>query len=164
MEILQRHLPSGLAFFAVPDGASHLTQRVDYPTVHRAKSVASPAAPPAQLQPKKQTTTTRASYIPAVIRHIDPLYDVYSDTMKADAEQRFVTHVKEFVGKHPGSALVGRKGSREILAWISSGRSSVPPESFFKLCSFLLDAKICVQSAIHTWSGSNADDAEIRLC
>lgn len=151
LDILKTQLPSGLAFFHA--GAEAWTQRVEYMRTGDTKPVAAaaPVAPAAVVSRKK-----RASVAPVtaqIVRYIDELYDMYSNSMKADAQRRFVTHLKEFIGKPPGREFVGRKASREIMSWLAVSGSVPPPDSFLKVCSFLLDARINYGDQTYAWCG-----------
>lgn len=164
IESLYQQLPAGLAKYTiVPDGVAW-TQCADYPCVRRAKSV-SPrpvaAPPPPRRDVAKQNG---ADVLPHIVSQIDSLYELYNEQMKTDAHRRFLSHVKEFVGKTPGREFVGRKASREIIAYSSAPHQySCAPDSFFNLCSFLLDAKIHINERVYTWYDDVAKDVVITL-
>lgn len=165
LDVIYEQLPAGLAKYNVASGDIDAvwTQRAEYPCVCRAKSV-SPRpvdiVAPVRMPSKKAGT----DILPNIVSHIDPLYGLYNEQMKADAHKRFLSHVKDFVGKTPGREFVGRKASREIIAY-SSAPQQYPcaPDSFFNLCSFLLDAKIHINEQVYTWSDKIEKEVVITL-
>lgn len=167
LDALYEQLPAGLAKYVVVNEEDGLTwtQRSDYPCITRAKSVSPRVCEVVRVGgPPPTTKQNGADVLPHIVSHIDTLYGLYNEHMKADAHRRFLTQVKEFVGKTPGREFVGRKASREIIAY-SSAPHQYPcaPDSFFNLCSFLLDAKIHINERVYTWCDSVAKDLVITL-
>jgi hypothetical protein len=148
IEVLRQQLPAGLAKFAA--GCDEWTQRPNYEKVSQRVN-----KPSVTTAPRKDAKKASA-IIPHIVREIDELYDIYNDQMKADTNKRFLASAKEFVGKTPGRELVGRKSSREIIAFVSAPHMYAnPPDSFYKLCSYLLNARIYISSRDepYEWNG-----------
>ncbi len=155
IELLRNQLPSGLAAINLEFAA---TQKAEYPYVCRTKTVKSPVASctPSSHHQKRHYPCI----FEQLLKYVDDMYDIYNAQMRAEGKSRFMNRVKEFVGCMPGTALVGRKASREIMSYISNKpprRDVTPPESFFKLCSFLLDARVHVGNNTYEWPGIKTD-------
>lgn len=160
LDVLRNQLPAGLSKFAVVGGDQMWTQRPQYPFVQRAKCITQKQvqAPIVSQNVRKIGISESVVIVSKLIREIDELYDIYNDQLKAETNQRFLSRVKDFVGKTPGRELVGKKSSREILAFASAPHMyPLPPISFFKLCSFLLNAKLCYKDAEYVWTGNDID-------
>jgi hypothetical protein len=73
--------------------------------------------------------------------------------MAKSAESFFIEKVKEFVGNNPGLELLGPRRSREIMGYISNTGIAPPPDSFFELCSYLLNAVVVANDKTYRWDG-----------
>lgn len=152
LELLLAQLPSGLATIDIVGADEQWTQRVEYPFVQRTKTQKLPCSTKATKATTVGAGPRAAPTIPQIVRYIDELYDIYNDSMKQEAITKFVEGVKRFIGENPGLALVGKKASREIMDFLARS-SDKPPDAFFKLCSFLLNAKIAANGRTYEWSG-----------
>lgn len=158
IELLRSQLPSGLT--VVNAGQAEFMQRAKYPYVCRTKTVRSPVVAPAQQASHARGACVRGqdvSILDEVLRNVDDMYDIYNTQMRAESKTRFMNHVRDFVGSATGTALVGRKASREVMAYVAqyaaNGARARTPDSFLKLCSFLLNARIHTDEKTYEWPG-----------
>lgn len=151
LTIIHNSLPSGLAKMEIGDVV--WTQRSQYPCIERSKTI---KTPPKNVS-KKIVDRVRTPQIPSPITqllpHIDEMFALYSNDMKADLERSFVDKLRVFVGSAPGRDLISHKQARDVMVYMNNTRRD-PPDGFFLICSFLLDASIHVEGKTFTFEGT----------
>lgn len=161
LELLLQQLPSGLSAIEIAGSDEKFVQRVDYPFVSRTRAKQSPA-PPQSSTPPFERRMKPQSVVVQLVQNIDELYDIYNESMKREATSRFIEQVRGFIGQNPGLALVGRKASREIMDYLTRTNDR-PPDAFFKLCSFLLDANISANGRTYEWNSESKFTRTIHI-
>lgn len=145
LAIIRETLPSGLTQLAIGDG--DFTQRVDYPTVLRSKTIKTPPKPSA-LQQQKPTHRCPTIYR-QLMGHIDEMYEIYPEDMKRAAELHLKESMKSFLCDIYGRQVIGAQQSHDIMAFIARPHNTSPPDYFFELCSFLLNARVHVNGKVY---------------
>jgi hypothetical protein len=77
---------------------------------------------------------------------IDPMYDIYTDNMKRDAEEHLKLKLREIITDVDGHTFFGPRKARSLIAWLSGNDIAENSEIIIAgFLSWLLDLKIIIE-------------------
>lgn len=156
MSLIRNHLPSGLTKLDI--GEEAFTQRDLYHTFVRPHVNGTPKLVEQSRNGvinQRHTNTKHMSVLQQLLPYVDETWTLYPEDMKGSIERYFVESVKSFIGQNPGVKLLGGKRCREIMTYMSSDMRRSPPDSFYALMSYLLNANIVVDGKSNVFNNKN---------
>jgi hypothetical protein len=151
IDTIRNALPSGLKSVAIEGCIQGYTQRVDYPGVVRRKQQTLTTTQ--QQRSNSSALRKKEDVIANIMPFIDEAYPLYTAHMQQMANTTFIKEFRKFIGDYPGRDMVTRKESREIMKYLANTKYERPPDGFFRICSFLLNATIHVEDKTFTYDG-----------
>lgn len=150
LDLIREQLPSGLDYWKPADGSDSFLQKVSYerhikPTFTKTQTIqdlVQQGSTSSVIEPRKRKP--KPNIWDPILREIDSMYDIYPMNMKRDAKTMLIDYMKKYISSDPGSSFLGPKKCRDIMQCVTANKEY--NESFWWFISFLLDAKLHIQS------------------